>query len=362
MPEQEIRAMIARLDAAESHDRQGNRTAIRWTMHFQRAVLTTVNNYGEHSHTVVIPRNISARGIGFLYGGYIHAGQPCNLTVRTTKGNARCLSGTIVRCIHVSGRVHEVGIRLSHAISPLHFMIQDHADRTELLENMDPQTITGRALILSEDDALLSTLKQTKLLIIPASNPDAIPQLLHNKPDAVIIDESMTRGKWESLVHALRSKPYTEPIILINSENSPEHFIRATNLGCSDLLHRPFRPEDVLRTLAQHLIAIENFHKFVQQEIDSALAESVLSELDHSQQRLQYHIETRDLAAVLQCISSIAELAEQIGSEALEAIVEQCNCLLNSEGFNGAKSALDALAHACREAGSQQPHADEPSG
>jgi hypothetical protein len=64
----------------------------------------------------VTPRDISLSGIGFFHAAYIHPGTACTLIMRTLKGDAVSLAGTVMRCRHVSGRIHEVGVVFEHEV------------------------------------------------------------------------------------------------------------------------------------------------------------------------------------------------------------------------------------------------------
>jgi len=64
----------------------------------------------------IAPRNLSARGLGGLIGGFLHADTLCGLTLPTTDGEKLQVSGTVRWCRHVSKSVHEIGINLVESI------------------------------------------------------------------------------------------------------------------------------------------------------------------------------------------------------------------------------------------------------
>ncbi len=56
------------------------------------------------------PRDISELGMGFLHGGYLHCGTTCEFVLQLNSGETMPIVASVVRCDHVSGRVHDVGI------------------------------------------------------------------------------------------------------------------------------------------------------------------------------------------------------------------------------------------------------------
>lgn len=61
-------------------------------------------------------RDISSSGMGFYNTAYIHVGTTCHVVMKTLKGEATGLQATVVRCAHVSGRIHNVGVVFEHEI------------------------------------------------------------------------------------------------------------------------------------------------------------------------------------------------------------------------------------------------------
>ena len=64
---------------------------------------------GSTSIFSVTPRDLSTSGMGFFHATYVHPGTECELMMRTLKGDSVVLTATVMRCRHVSGRIHEVG-------------------------------------------------------------------------------------------------------------------------------------------------------------------------------------------------------------------------------------------------------------
>ncbi len=65
---------------------------------------------------LVQPRDLSAGGMGFLHGGFLHAGGVCSVKLRDKEGKTVMVTGRIARCRMIKGRTHEVGIAFEERI------------------------------------------------------------------------------------------------------------------------------------------------------------------------------------------------------------------------------------------------------
>ena len=73
-------------------------------------------HYGLESYFVMVPRNISRTGIGLLHGQFVHVQTGCTIHLKTLKGKLVGVKGRIVRCRHVVGRVHELGVQFEEPL------------------------------------------------------------------------------------------------------------------------------------------------------------------------------------------------------------------------------------------------------
>lgn len=62
--------------------------------------------------------DISAGGIGFLHGAFIHLNTPCRMTLIAGGKIGFRLTGTIARCQHFKGHIHLVGVKFDEPLDP----------------------------------------------------------------------------------------------------------------------------------------------------------------------------------------------------------------------------------------------------
>jgi hypothetical protein len=66
---------------------------------------------------IVPTRNISRGGMSFLHGQMMHLDQPCTVDLASNDGNWLTVEGTVVRCRHIRGMIHEIGLKFSGLIN-----------------------------------------------------------------------------------------------------------------------------------------------------------------------------------------------------------------------------------------------------
>jgi hypothetical protein len=74
---------------------------------------------GSRVRYLVRPRNLSRSGLGFLHGNFIYTGTRCVVMLMTHDGAAVPCTARVVRCRHIQGKVHGVGIKFDRALGSL---------------------------------------------------------------------------------------------------------------------------------------------------------------------------------------------------------------------------------------------------
>jgi hypothetical protein len=129
----------------------------------------------------VTPRDLSATGLGFFHAAYIHPGTPCILMMRSLCGEPVSIKGRIIRCRHVSGRIHEVGALFDQEITVEQFVedLDTAAPDVALAANLTLDDLRLRLSILADElkqladnraerSELLAKVGELALLVAPS--------------------------------------------------------------------------------------------------------------------------------------------------------------------------------------------------
>jgi hypothetical protein len=66
---------------------------------------------------IVPTRNISQGGMSFLHGQMMYLDQPCTVDLATKDGSWLAVEGVVVRCRHIKGMIHEIGLKFSSLVN-----------------------------------------------------------------------------------------------------------------------------------------------------------------------------------------------------------------------------------------------------
>lgn len=91
----------------------------------------------------VSPRNISAGGVAFLHGGFLHTGSRCTLRLGPQPKGIVEIAGEIVNCRHIEGLLHEVSVKFDRPIDPSLFVRIDESQDAAPSEQAPPRKEAG---------------------------------------------------------------------------------------------------------------------------------------------------------------------------------------------------------------------------
>ncbi|UCD76725.1 MAG: response regulator [Phycisphaerales bacterium] len=224
--------------------------------------MSIVHPGGGQSRLLVTSRNLSAGGIAFLHGGYLHAGSECTLALMRRDGTPICLAGTVRHCRHLQGACHEVGVQFSHEIDPEVILLPEDLDDAdggpECGRSLRIPSLRGRVLIADEnepDRRLLShQLSATGLEVTPIATAGAtLDAVKKGKFDAVICGLDLYRAHGIHAVKSLREIGYRQPVLVLTAEIDNRALAAVTEAGATEVAGKPYDPYYLMYLLAEAL-------------------------------------------------------------------------------------------------------------
>lgn len=114
----ELRQILDRLDKAEAEgEHHSERRADPRLRYRVRHLVVHVNQGGAEVAFVVPSRNISRGGMAFLHRRMLHVDTPCRVQVMLPGGEWLRVTARVVRCQHVNGVLHEIGLQFDKPIT-----------------------------------------------------------------------------------------------------------------------------------------------------------------------------------------------------------------------------------------------------
>lgn len=183
----------------------------------------------------VIPRNIGAKGMAFLHGGYIHVGTTCSIQLVSTHGSWVDIKAQVIRCKFLEQNIHDVGVQFHQQIEPGEFC---------------PDAIKTRVLLVDDDPTITKLitlfLQRLNTEVDHCENGQlAIEKTSEQVYDAVFMDLDMPVMDGLESTKKIREKGYTAPIIALTSMSSAEDIDKCYAMGCDKHLSKPITMESL---------------------------------------------------------------------------------------------------------------------
>lgn len=97
----------------------------------RRAALRISHPGGTVTTHLVRTRNLSTGGVGFIHGAFLYPQTTCHVALQTRHGESVALSGQVGWCRHVSGKSHEIGVRLNQVIQVDEFVPPEEMEKAK---------------------------------------------------------------------------------------------------------------------------------------------------------------------------------------------------------------------------------------
>lgn len=357
--EREAAAILEAMNSAQ-HDlpmaelRDSDRLVCRPT---KGVVVQIQHPGGSGGMFLVWPRNVSRTGMGFLHGNFIYPNTIVVVHLRRPNGPSARVTGKIMRCRHVSGVLHEIGVRFDQALD-MAMLTEYTRGEPQLISDgssssQTPVRLTGRVLVIDhciDDRDLMNFIcTSTGLECTEASMLEEAQGFLQNhRYDLVLTDVELNDGTMEEIIRGLRTSRYPGPVIgiwqLANNRIDTSSLEKA---GFSDLLTKPLETSRVIAVLAKYLQQAtggrrSNEALLSEQWSNEAMRPLILAFLG----RLENHL-TR--------LQSLAE--REPGADVDSSLLKLCLDLQSSSGSYGFPTISDAVMDLYRLAGDHQSQA-----
>ncbi len=145
-------AIVAELSGDSDQQPQiESRRSARLQLWRRRCVMRLEHGDASRPPYNVLPNNISAGGASILHGFFVQTGTACHLAVEALDGSMQVAGGTIVRCRHLSSKVHELGIAFTER-PDLNALIPNYKVIADAEGDADKPRFTGHVLYVDDCD------------------------------------------------------------------------------------------------------------------------------------------------------------------------------------------------------------------
>jgi two-component system response regulator FixJ len=246
------------LDAG-SDAQNPKREFVRWPFQKEGVRVEIVQVGGNSSPLNLAARNLSSAGMSVLHSAYIHVGTACIVHLGHSDGSTRPVPGKIVRCRHVRGLVHEVGIKFTSVISLRDYMKVDPMQGSFTLERVNPEALVGGVLHIEDSGAdrrlVRHYLRNTQLNVVSAETAAEGLKRASEGFEVILCDYDLPDLTGAQVVERLRDESVATPVIMISALTDPITRGKMRDARASAYLSKPVTEEQLLRAVAEFLLS-----------------------------------------------------------------------------------------------------------
>ncbi|HBS28854.1 MAG TPA: hypothetical protein DEB06_05265 [Phycisphaerales bacterium] len=329
----DLDAVLAELGREESLSGEGNgkRQHRRWRMQSQKAIVTLLDESRNKRHFVAVPRNLSCNGMAFLHGGFVYSGSSCWVTLRAMDGSARPIAAKIVRCQHLKGHLHDLGVAFTERVNPRDFFVVSTDDHLFNNENVNPRSLHGRVLVVDDsriDQKLLAmAFAGSPVEVIYASDGASALAMLDEEPDLVFMDYFLPDMTGLEVIGRAREQGRFVPMVIISASKDKELRLAAIGAGASEMLFKPLEPTLLFRAAAEYLMS-DAESRLIRPEggclvmpahLEPRLSGEMVVEFRRAGNQLEQALHANDREGVLSVMNEVHRGASGIGFTDLAA-------------------------------------------
>ncbi|MCC7145180.1 MAG: response regulator [Phycisphaeraceae bacterium] len=258
-------------------------------------MLVSLSQTGRRVTFRVLPRNLSAKGVGFVHGRYMHVGSECLVTLVNLSGDPTYVGGVVVQCRHEEGMLHQVSVKFHNLIDLEEYvrLPEDDAKRlkselqqvefAECSEQFEQLKVFGRVLVVDDQPAdrrlMRMWLSQLGLEVVEALNAQEALAAAREGVDLILLDMYFGQVSGLEIAAQIRGQRIASPIIAVSADESEELKEKALKAGCEVFLAKPFKPDDLTRVIRQVIESANHGRQSIGPVRSSLLADPLMKPL-----------------------------------------------------------------------------------
>lgn len=352
----ELKSIIDKIEADSAGHTNLEREFVRWAYQVEAVQLVIEHGTGNRVTLPVATRNISRGGISILHSAFIHSTTPCEILLKVPGGKPAVVPGVVKRCNHITGRVHEIGIKFKSQVSLKDLLGLDPLNEAYSLERVDPSRLHGSVLIVTSSDMdrelMLTYLDSTNLMINTADSVETGVSRAQKGCDLIVCDYHIGENTAAELISALSEANCDVPVVVLTSDHTDAGLSAIRYSNASGVLTKPTTRDRLMQALAEFLHADGDGGPLYSTLKDGDPAYPLLSKFLGDITRMSLNIEKasreNDIQQCLQIVRTISGVAAPLGFPKLSSLAIAAEQKLASGNPKLAHPEIRALVVACR--------------
>ncbi len=357
----DLESLLEALDSGRSSDANKKRDFVRWPFR-QASLLVHVFQIGGSNPTPihVACRNLSCGGISLLHSAYIHLGTKVQITLPHPERGNVSIAAFVVRCTHLRGVIHEIGIKFNKPIQAREYFKSNTANTQFSLEHVDAGNLAGTVIYVDDSELDLRIirhyLRETQLRLRTAPNAEEGLKLAREGSDLIIADFQMPGMNGIDFAAEVRKLGVNTPIIITTSDTSPVTRQKIESVSVNGFLAKPVTQDMLLRAVAEFLVAtkegtIGGTTSLDRDNPNYVLVEAFIGQIPQFLKRLNDAIAREDDHVARTVAMQLKGLAPTLGFDVLGNVADEAATMLAAtasitESLRSVRSLIASLERA----------------
>lgn len=357
----DLEALFESLDSGRSTESTKKRDFVRWPFRQASLLVHVFQNGGSNPTPIhVACRNLSCGGISLLHSAYIHLGTKVQVTLPHPERGNVSIPAFVVRCTHLRGVIHEIGVKFNKPIQAREYFKTSTANTQFSLENVEAGNLVGTLIYVDDSDLDLRIvrhyLRETQLRLRTAPNAEEGLKLAREGCDLILADYQMPGMTGVDFAVEVRKLGINTPIIITTSDTSPLTRQKIESVSVNGFLAKPVTQDMLLRAVAEFLVASKDGTVAGTTSLDRdnpnyVLVEAFIGQIPQFLKRLNDAI-TRDDEHLARTVAlQLKGLAPTLGFDVLGNVADEAATMLAAtasvtESLRSVRSLIASLERA----------------
>ncbi|MFG0307198.1 MAG: response regulator [Phycisphaerales bacterium JB040] len=256
----DLTRLLGEFERASGRSARGSidREFSRWPFPSTSVPVTLLRPGVEAEELRLACRNLSRGGVGLLHAAPLEPGTRLAVCLPRRTGGEVVVEGTVARCTHREGVIHEIGVRFDSPIAVRDFIRPDLFEGWLSYERIDPEQVAGTMLHVEPeamDRRMMGHfLRDTGVLVDTFTTGREALAHASAAPDLIVFDHAVPDMSGTEFVTGLRRLGVATPVILTARDATPQDRAEIRFSGANAYLAKPFEESGVLLALAEFLV------------------------------------------------------------------------------------------------------------
>lgn len=352
-----LQKLLDLLDAKEQPASQANRQFVRWPFRHVCVPLTITHQAGSKSTIGVACRNISCGGLSVLHNAYVYPNSHCEISLPHCMGYNVEIPGKIARVSHLTGIIHEVGIKFKESIRISDFVNNGTQADALSIEKVDSTQLRGSLLFIGatelDQQIVRHHLRETSVRVQHAANYDDALKKANAGADMIILDAEFDAASTPTVLERLRSDGVIVPVLSVVSGVASVNAKNAAAVKPDAVINRPIT-ERTLQQLIAGLLKPDGCKGLTASSLPPnhpslCLVKSFVDEVKRQAGQLEATVAEKSTERSILLCRQIGGVAPVVGFDALADLARRAEtAIAASMSVDEAMPDLRRLIAACR--------------